>query len=234
MKKLVMSALLLGALQATGCIIQSDDSGDDVPDGTATINVAWSIEDEGQDAECPIGATTAAFNSHLAGRADPFVDLFDCADLAGVAEDLPAGDYDLWIDFTDDSGATLYGQSGIASVTLFDEDVADASFRVENFTGYFDISWTISGSNCVSSDGGVSVLSTLAGTTLGIDDIFLCEDGESPAIATTGGLQMGDYVVAVALLNSEDQAIGDAPDVTARLADDETIVDLGTVTITLF
>ena len=77
MKKLVISALLLGALQATGCIFVSDDTGDDVPpDGTATINASWEIEDDGQAAACPPGATTAALNSHLSGRADPFVDLF--------------------------------------------------------------------------------------------------------------------------------------------------------------
>jgi hypothetical protein len=232
-----MSALLLGALQATGCIFVSDDTGDDVPDGTATINATWQIEDDGASASCPPGATTAALNSHLAGRADPFVDVYDCADLAGSATDLPLGVYTVWIDFTDDSGATLYAASEAVEINLdSDGEVATAAFRVDGYNGFFDVSWTIAGSSCagVAEEDGVSVLSTLAGTTAGIDDIFNCTEGESPAIATTGALTIGSYVVAVALLNTSQQAIGDAPDVTTRIDYGNEFVDLGTVTITLF
>ena len=237
MKKLVISALLLGALQATGCIFVSDDTGDDVPDGTATINASWVIEDDGATAACPAGATTAALNTHLSGRADPFVDLFDCEDLAGSALDLPLGSYTVWIDFTDDSGATLFAQSEAVNISLdSDGEVATAAFRVDGYNGFFDVSWVIAGSSCagVPDEDGVSVLSTLAGTTQGIDDIFPCTEGESPNIATTGALTIGSYVVAVALLNTSQQAIGDAPDINTRIDFGNEFVDLGEVTITLF
>lgn len=234
MKKLVMSALLLGALPATGCIFVASD--DTTGDGIATINVSWTLEDDGAGASCPPGATTAAVNAHLEGRADPFIDLYDCADLAGVADELPLGPYMVWVDFTDTSGATLFAQSEAAAITLdSDGEVASASFRVDVNNGFFDISWTIAGSSCAgTANNGVSVLSTLAGTTQGVDDVFPCTDGESPNIATTGALTIGSYVVAIALLNSSEQAIGDAPDITTRIDFGNEFVDLGEVTITLF
>lgn len=238
MKKLVISALLLGALQATGCIFVSDDTGDDVPGGTATINASWVVlDDDVENAACPPGATTAALNSHLSGRTDPYVDLFDCEDLAGSATELPLGSYTVWIDFTDTSGSTLFAQSEAVSINLdSDGEVATAAFRVDGYNGFLDISWVIAGSSCagVADEDGVSVLSTLAGTTQGVDDIFLCTDGESPAIATTGALTIGSYVVAVALLNTNQQAIGEAPDITTRIDYGNEFVDLGEVTITLF
>lgn len=236
MKKLVMSALLLGALQATGCIfVSGDDTGDDVPDGTATINVSWSLEDDGASANCPAGATTAAINSLLADRADPFVDVYDCADLGGTATDLPLGNYTVWVDFTDDSETVLYAQSEAAAISLdSDGEVATAIFTVDVANGFFDISWTIQGSSCAGvTNDGVSVLSTLSGTTEGTDDVFTCTDGESPNIATTGALLIGAYVVDVALLDPGQLSIGGADPIQTDIAFGNEFVDLGTVTIVL-
>jgi hypothetical protein len=233
MKKLVIPAILLGALQAAGCIFVSSD--DTTTDGIATIDVSWTLEDDGAPASCPAGATTAAINAHLSGRADPFVDLYNCDDLGGVADELPLGDYTVWVDFTDDSGAVLYAQSEAVNITLdTDGEVATANFRVDMYNGFFDISWEIAGGSCASvTNDGVSVLSTLSGTTEGIDDVFSCSDGEAPAIATTGALLIGDYVIAVALLDN-DLAIGEAPEIQESIAFGNEFVDLGTVTITLF
>jgi len=234
MKKLVISALLLGALQATGCIFVSDDTGDDVPpDGVASIDVTWALEDDGNPASCPAGATTAAVNAHLEGRADPFVDLFNCDDLVGYADELPLGDYTVWIDFTDDSGVDLYAQSEAYAITLdTDGEVATANFTVDVANGFFDVSWEIAGTTC-QTDESVSVLSTLSGTTTGVDDLYLCTDGEAPNVVTTGALTIGDYVIAIALLNAAEESIGDADPIQESISFGNEFVDLGVVTINL-
>ena len=234
MKKLVMSALLLGALQATGCIfVASDDTGDDVPDGTGSIDVAWTLEDAGNPASCPAGATTGAINAHLEGRADPFVDLFNCSDLGGVATDLPLGNYTVWVDFTDDSGATLFAQSEAVNVTLdTDGEVITANFRVDVANGFFDVSWEISGSTCDPTES-VSVLSTVGGTTEAYDDIYVCTDGEAPNVVTTAPLPIADYVVSVSLLDSNDLSIGSADPIQESILFGNEFVDLGVVTIVL-
>src|SRR5687768_4291418 len=136
MKKLVIPALLLGALQATGCIFVSDDDTED----TASINVSWNLVSDGAPAGCPAGATTAAVNAQRGGAGSPYVDLFDCADGAGFADDLPLDTYTVWIDFTDDSGNVTYAQSEAADVTLSTAgQQATASFTVDVDNGFFDV-----------------------------------------------------------------------------------------------
>lgn len=235
MKKLVIPALLFGAMSATGCIFVSDDNGDDViVDGTATIDVEWLLEDDGAAAACPAGATTAAIHAQAASDGEVFTDLYDCADGGGITTDLPLDTYTVWVELTDDSGAALYAQSEAADITLdLDGEVAVASFRIDVNNGFFDVSWEIAGSSCASTDGGVSVLSTLAGTTTGVDDIFNCTDGEAPNVATTGALPIGDYVIDVTLLDLQDQVIGEAPTEQATIEYGNQFVDLGVLTITL-
>jgi hypothetical protein len=225
-----MSALLLGALQATGCIFVSDDTGDDVPSGTASIDFGWTIYDGDATAACPAGATTAAL---IADGATRYEDLYDCADLAGTMTDLPLDTYTIWIDFTDDGGTTLFAQSEAVEVNLdSDGEVATALFDVDGFNGFLDVSWTIAGSTCESTED-VSVLSTLAGTTEGFDDVFTCTDGEAPNVVTTAPLPIGDYVIAIALLNAAQESIGSAPTIQESIAFGNEFVDLGTVTINL-
>ena len=94
MKKLVMSGLLLGAFSmGTGCIFVSDDDGStDVGDGIGTLDVAWSISPG-----CQPG-TGAAVTIMSDNGIDPvFEDTYDCDDGGGLAEDLPLGDYDVWL-----------------------------------------------------------------------------------------------------------------------------------------
>ena len=116
MKKLVMSALLFAtAANAAGCIFVS---GDDDASGTASVSASWTVLNDGASAACPPGATTAAVNAQRPEDSLPFVDLYNCEDGAGIADNLPAGDYDVWVELTDDSGAGLVAQSETASPTL--------------------------------------------------------------------------------------------------------------------
>jgi hypothetical protein len=208
MKKLVIPALLLGALQATGCIFVSDDDTED----TASINVSWNLVSDGAPAGCPAGATTAAVNAQRGGAGSPFVDLFDCADGAGFADDLPLDTYTVWVDFTDDSGNVTYAQSEAADVNLDTPgEQANAAFTVDVDNGFFDVQWEIAGGGCasVAGENGVGVLSTHTTTTMGYDDKFNCEDGETGTV-TTGALPIGDYEVILSILDAQDASLGDS------------------------
>jgi hypothetical protein len=234
MKKLVIPALLLGALQATGCIFVSDDDTED----TASINVSWNLVSDGAPANCPAGATTAAVNAQRGGAGAPFVDLFDCADGAGFADDLPLDTYTVWIDFTDDSGNVTYAQSEAADVTLSTPgQQATASFTVDVDNGFFDVQWDIAGGGCASVPGenGVGVLSTHTTTTMGYDDKFNCEDGETGTV-TTGALPIGDYVVVLSILDSQDASLGDSAEIQDSIdfGNQFKLLNDGPITITPF
>jgi len=232
MKKLVIPALLLAALQATGCIFVSDDDGD-----TATINVSWELFSGSAAVECPVGATTIAVNAQL-GSGTPYVDLFDCSGAgSGFADDLPLGTYQVWVDVTDSTGSALYAQSEAAEITLDSPgEFAQAAFDIDVDNGFWDVSWNIIGVNgngCAAvNQNGVGVLSTLAGTTTGRDDKFNCVDGEDPNFVTTPPIPIGDYTVILSLLEpGTDASLGDSLAITPSIDYGNQFVDLGTITI---
>ena len=238
MKKLVMSALLFAtAAQAAGCIFVS---GDDDGGGTATVQATWSIFNDDAAAACPDGATTAAVNAQL-GNDSPFVDLYDCSAGSGVADNLPAGDYTVWVELTDDSGAVLYAQSEAAAISLSDGELATADFQIDAYNGFFDVGWFVTdpggaevGCAGVANQNGVSVLSTNSSTTEGTDSIFNCADGEDPSFVTTDPVAVGDYVVSLSLLDQNDLAIGGSADIVTSIDHGNEFVDLGVVEISLF
>lgn len=209
MKKLVIPALLLGALQSTGCIFVAgdDDGGDDVaPGDEGNIAASWELVagDQNTPSGCPAGATTAAIIAQRSGDATPFRDLYNCEDGSGTATDLPLGDYTIWVEITDDNGTTLYARSEAVNATLdLAGETVTANFEINVDHGYFDVSYEFpTATDCTDPDqDGVSVLSTLSGTTEGYDDVFLCTDGLAPNVATTAPLPIGDYTVVVALID---------------------------------
>jgi len=240
MKKLVMSALLFAtAAQAAGCIFVSGDDDDD-GGGTATVSASWSIFNDDAAAACPPGATTAAVNAQR-GSETPFVDLYDCSDGAGVADNLPAGDYTVWVELTDDTGSALYAQSESFAVSLSDGELVEAAFEIDAYNGFFDVGWFVTdaggtevGCAGVANQNGVSVLSTNSSTTEGTDSIFNCADGEDPNFVTTDPVAVGDYVVSLSLLDQGDLAIGASADVVTSIGHGNEFVDLGVVEISLF
>ena len=234
MKKLVMSGLLLGAFSmGTGCIFVSDDDGStDVGDGIGTLDVAWSISPG-----CQPG-TGAAVTIMSDNGIDPvFEDTYDCDDGGGLAEDLPLGDYDVWLLVEND--ATTTTESVIAQASLeVDGEVVEIDYTDVPLPGTgFALSWAIfegaTQTGCGDQEG-VSVLSTLSGTAEGIDDIFDCEYGLDPNIAVTGQLSPGNYTVDVTLLDSSDIVIGDAGGAFTADISADGYTDLGVVDITLF
>lgn len=212
MKKLVMSALLLGALsQAAGCIFVSSD---DTVDDTGAIDVAWSLADGG----CEL-ADTATINALLSGDSTPYRDIYDCVDGGGITQDLPLGEYEVWVDFTNGSGGDLVAQS-TSDLVLLDSPgdlVVLDPFLVNMSNGYFDVGWTFSGGeSCADYTGedGISVLATEVGNpSNSFDDIFDCEDG----YGVTGEYSIGDYTIATSIIDGQGAVIGEAPDVTESI-----------------
>jgi hypothetical protein len=230
MKKLVMSALLLGAVsQAAGCIFVSSD--DDPVDQTGEILARWDLVDDGDPAACG-AANTATVNALRQGQNTPYRDIYNCTDGQGLADDLPLGSYTIWVDFTDSSGNTLFAQSEAAVVNLTSPGQRiTADFLVDMANGFFDVSWTLDNgaTDCedVPNLFRTSVLSTLAGTTEGFDDRFDCNAGYAPNFVTTGALPAvsagsggpgADYVVVLDLINAQNQSLGSSAVIQDRLS----------------
>jgi hypothetical protein len=244
-----MSALLFGALAqgAAGCIFVSDDDG---TSGTAEVAASWSIFNGDAAADCPPGATTAAINAQLEGDSTPFVDLYNCSDGAGLADTLPAGNYTVWVDLTDDSGATLFAQSEAANITLSDGEHASADFQIDGFNGFWDVSWRVMDSTgttevgCAGATGqsGASVLSTNTDTTTGYDSVWDCTAGEG-AVVTTDPVPVGGYVIVLSVLTPDpndpnnpeaDLSMGDSAEIQESILHGNEFVNLGEVDILLF
>jgi len=232
-----MSALLIAAVsQAAGCIFVSDDDG---TSGTNSIDATWSLTDLGAPTGCPDGATTATIYAQRASDSTPFADIYDCADGGGVADNLPDGDFTVWVEITDDSGATLYAESEDAAISLAGGENANADFTIDAYNGFWDVGWNIidAGGNNVGCAGfanntGVSVLSTQSGQVDGSDFLVDCTDGEAPSEVTLtpdAGLPVGDYVVSLSLLDNETPplALASSDPITARIDYGNDFVDLG-------
>jgi hypothetical protein len=239
MKKLVLATLMIGGLaQATGCIITSGD--DDPGDGFAQFRVGWTLTAGENDnvATCPPGATTAQVVTTRSGTscnpnspgAGCFVDLFNCADGENATALIPLGSYDVFVNITDTSTATLFAQSFVQGANLS----TDGSLVPVNFTfpvdgGFFELSWTLSDAggqlSCADEEiGAVSVLATLIDDSSFNDDIFRCEDGS----AITGKQFIGDYTVVVSILDElDDSVVQDADPIDTSIDFGNEINDLG-------
>ena len=204
MKKLVMSALVLGALsQAAGCIFVTDDG-----DETGSIDVAWTLADGG----CA-DADTATINALLTGDSTPYKDIYNCSDGSGLTQDLPLGTYTVWVDMTNGSGGSLVAQSEAVDITLgTDGQLATADFAINVTNGYVDAGWTFSnGESCANyvGENGISVLSTEVGNGANAyDDVFDCEDGFGTTAEIPAFL---DYTVVVSIIDGNGAVLGDAP-----------------------
>jgi hypothetical protein len=212
------------------------DAAIDASDAPGTINASWTLVSAGAPASCPAGATTAALNVQRGGTGAPSVDLFRCADLAGVAEGLALGTYTVWVDFTNDTGNVTYARSQPKDVTLSAPgEAATAQFTVDVDHGFFDVRWQIAGGGCssVAGENGVSVLATRAGTTMGYDSTFDCEAGETGTV-TTDAMPIGNYVVVLSILDAQNASLGDSPEIQDSLAwgNQRKLLNDGLITIT--
>jgi hypothetical protein len=243
MKRLLASLLLLAACGEPAPTPESPDAGIDpdaaVSDETGSIAATWQLQDDGTLVDCPAGATTAAVHSLLDGDTDDYIDLFNCSALTGTANDLPAGDYQVWIDLTDDTGVTLYAQSESKAITVIGGETAERTFAIDVANGFVDVSWSLVASGggqvtCAASGGNsTSVLSTQTDTNTAFDDIYQCTDGEAPARVTTGALPLGPYATQLSLLGDGDVVLGQSEIVQFSIDHGTELENLGVVTITM-
>jgi hypothetical protein len=217
MKRLILSALVLGAAsQAAGCIIVSDDD----PVGNADVGWALLTADGNGNpvtANCPQGANTAKVFSLRDGDAvgDAFIDKFNCQDGAGLATDLPTGNYLIWVQLTDNAETTLFAESGSIQAVIADgaTTVVDHSIFVDH--AFINLSWRIMDPGgtrvpcaTVGNEDGVSIAASTPGGGL-IDTLVDCESGDDPAIAITDPLPINmEWTLDLALLDAQENVLG--------------------------
>lgn len=239
MKKLVLFSLIVAAAsQATGCIISSGDDDGDVPRITST----WTIKSiDGTNLGCPAMYDTAALNSQEIDAAGndvgpPIVDLFDCSAGIGTSAPLDATFYYSSVSIENTSGSLVYAESPSIFVDLVVEN-KQLDAKIYDDAGYFQLSWQLAkesnGSPLLCADvaniDGVETISTEVGNPANAaSDIYDCTDH----FGITAPLPAGNYTVHVDALNSSNQSIGDAPDLTNKtIRVQNQITNLGTITI---
>lgn len=253
MKKLVLSALLLGVLsQAAGCIIVSGD------DSTGSANVAWNLrsfnDSTGQviTAGCPAGANRAVIYALPEGQAaDPYEDRYFCSDGAGTAADLPVGRYTMWVRLTDDAYVNRFAESAsqIVDITKGGSAIVPA-YDIQVDHAYYQLSWSLHPGggaavpcSSVATENGVSIMASDAGGGPFLETLVDCEEGLAPLSTISRPLPSAlgngrQYTIDVTLLNQQDQVIGTIPtpilpSVDRALDYGNKFVDLGIVNITV-
>ena len=239
MKRFVLASLIaLTASQAAGCIITSDDDGGEF----ALITANWKVRSEASnsDVPCPPNGTTAALYNQPVDSAGNnngavIIDLFNCSDLSGTSDPLPPQMYLSWIELANDNNTIQYAQSLSAFVDVTNTDKTfSAQILVDG--GYFQLAWNLQGAttnaqlSCAQAgaDGVESIGTEVSTPSNSNSDIFPCEDGSG----ITAGYTAGSYTVSVAALNTADQSIGTAPELTNRRIEmPNKVTNLGTITI---
>ena len=263
MRKLVWVLLVVGAAsQAAGCFFSSGDDGDDTTGGDPQITATFDVYSGGpggvlcqpQQGFEYRGVDFVRVNARLTGtQGAGFSDVYNCDVQAARTPPLTTGpgDYDIWVDYGSDRGFPNDPNQWVItdttqSVTVFvragENLQVAADLRLDN--GFFEGNWSLSDTNgnaiasCsdIIGQDGVSMIGTIAGTTTAVEDIFNCEDGfNSPTPVITSPAPLGNYVYSFALLNANQQAIGESGDITgAAIIDGNDYEDLGVVDIQLF
>jgi len=242
MKNLVLSVAVLGAASlATGC-------GGGTTTLPGTITASWTLQDwddaTGQPtpATCPAGADTATVYALPHGdtnTADADKDLFNCSDGTGTTAGHIAGDYDVWVEITDHSGATLYAQSDAkASVPVDDNTDTSVSFAFQVNRGYVSAAWTLKGGtsgntlDCTTAGVAAVEMDNMVGTNTPISDQFNC----TPQQNVTDPLPLATYQVALQAIDGSTPPVGLGPATVAGNADlqyGNQDVDEGTVVLSV-
>lgn len=241
MNKLALTTLIMIlAGQAAGCVIHTTDGGSgDVE--VAAISARWSLRNmaDGATTACPAGFDTAQLIAQPvddAGNAvgDPAVDLFDCDMRTGESTGLSPDVYQVWIEVRSHDLTTLYAQSlsQVLDVRRLDQTFAT---DILNDGGYFQLSWDLVSKatnrplECsqVAGLGAIKAISTsVADAGRAYDDELVCEDHA----AVTAGLLEGSYTIAIDAM-AGDMSVGTAAMLTGTIKGQNTITDLGMITI---
>ncbi len=214
MNKLALSAFMIAGLaHATGCIITSDD-----PDEFGFFDVSWTTA-----GSCQTDGLATVISQNVTTQ-ERFTDAFACSAGLGTTNGLPLGDYNVWVELSDSTGAEVFAQSGsLAGSLTFDGDRPALAFPLD--TGTFGFTWSFSGTaaNCTDAGAdGVDIIATMANTTQAWVTIHNCTDGS----AASDPLFLGTYTMVVDLL-SGNSALGASAPREGTLSVPDALVDLG-------
>lgn len=234
MKKLVLVAFVAAvASQAAGCIISSDDTGDDTgnyPRITATIEIFNG--GPAPQIECVEGDGLRV-NARLTGTSAGTSDVYDCDVVALITPPLEQGPgvYDVWVDYINDRGFADPADWVVVETTDFvtaviDADDLDVEAELTINHGFFQAHWTIDGTETCEAGESVSILATVAGGSEATDDIFDCTDGIEGGVGFTEPLLLDSYTIDASLLDANDTVIASPPAVTGDIIDGNEYVDL--------
>lgn len=239
MKKLAFAALVIGGLmQASGCVIVTDDDPDDpdpgrVPTGdpSAQFDVAWDLI-----GGCPDGATTIQIVSDD-GAATPFEDLIDCTPSGSfTVPPLPLGVYDVYINVTDDAGNRFASSLAVEAELVADGEIVEVpTFTFPTDSGYMALTWDViddaTNEPLTCAEVGADDV-VLSGTVVARPDEFYdfefpCEDFEG----VSGEMPIDDYTLVVWLSNAADDdqnnSIGTSQERDVSITYGNELVDLG-------
>jgi len=237
MKKLVLFGLIIAGA-ASGCIISSGDDGS----GDGTITAHWDIKKvDGTSLTCPPTYDTAALYSQTIDAnfnnvGSPVIDLFDCSAFTANSAPLAPTTYYSWVAIETHDGSQTYASTVSAFVDL---TTTDKTFSADIYDdgGYFQMAWQLTAKSsgapvlCADVAGitGVEAISTEVGNASNAaSDIFHCGDH----YGVTSVLPEGNYTVHVDALNSSNQSIGDAADLTNQpISGPNKVTNLHTITI---
>lgn len=238
MRNLVLGTLLTaGLLQATGCIISSDDDDDGISDGA----------DDGGDGSgtgilfdptwiCPPDADTITFFATRVGGTTSIDETFNCGETLPDAILYDAGDYTIEALPEGDIGPfhSQFADIGGDDGQLID----DVDFVFPDDGGFFSVTWTIDGLDPVKSCADLGADSLAVDATflddpgLELVDEFPCEDGIGVTDIDPLGWPIGEYVLDISLVDSAGKAITDPNPVTKVFIDfADHLSDLGTVDV---
>lgn len=192
MNKLALSALCLGALFQSNCVVE----------GEGELDVTWQL-----DPGCPTVDSAVEIHAQNIVTKKVFTDIYNCTDGRGLMSRLPLADYDVWIDVTDAAGG-LFAQSNLVAASVdFDGDVIFVdmpTFSVDEAS--FGLTWSL-------VDGGVAttcadvfadtvqIEATLVNSTAAIRvGKFDCAAGT----AVTDPLALGEYEIYIDILQDPD------------------------------
>ncbi len=217
----------------------ADAEPDMLPDAggeRGSVDLVWKVsgfDDTGDGCEA-IDTATVELVAQARGAAggEPIVsEPLDCADAAATVP-LPVGDYDIRLDALD-SDDRLLARSRTESVALSAEGDVAAPAEFAFMSGTFELSWELTedgtGSPLTCEEAGVAriaVESTLADGSATLDDIFPCPDEVSSGELVVEPLPVGEYDVAVSMLDAGDNEV-DRTTVQENIPTHGSVVNLG-------
>jgi hypothetical protein len=250
MRGKILASIVAVVLAACGGGDSDDDADDDAPGPDAAqgcspdgpcIFAQLTLDSAGPGDITYQPADGIRVNARLSGTASGFADIYPPETRILQTPPLTTGFglYDVWVDYINDGGGSVVVVDSTDVVTVDVQGDLDVTADLLLGNGFLTARWTINGGADTCADipnqDGVSILSTVSGTSTSVEDLFDCVAGNQASPVITAPLPLATYVIAVALIDANGLAIGDAPPLNNRsIVDGNDYHDLGIIDITTF